>query len=66
MSDGRRSRSRSADRSPARDRNDDQDNGPPPSDPADNGGGDEVKLYIGNLDYCKFWFNRVVSNLTFV
>ncbi len=64
MSEDRRSRSRSRSRSPERGGEDNNgDNNAPPSDngaPAEdnnnapNGGEDEgVKLYVGNLDYCK-------------
>ena len=77
MSEDRRSRSRSRSRSPERG-DDNGDNNAPPSDngpaaddnnnaPAaggDNGGEnpDEVKLYVGNLDYCELvlWFSVII------
>ena len=71
MSEDRRSRSRSRSRSPERGG---EDNTAPPSDngaPADDtnnapsGGGEDsegVKLYVGNLDYCKYQYCVYSSN----
>merc|ERR1719410_2819991 len=46
-----RSRSRSPDRNDNQHEGDNGNSGPPQDQGGDNGGGDEVKLYIGNLDY---------------
>jgi len=56
-------RSRSRSRSPGRDANNaPADNNAPPADDykQDNGGGaeEEVKLYVGNLDYGKIFWNE--------